>query len=331
MLLAVLKFFSIVSAAFFGIYASLANFRDNKGKITKSGYIGLTGVICSATIAGFLQVYSDAESSKRSVLLTEQNNIILSDIRRSLNPLNGLEVDFSLEPNWKDPDFRVFYENFKNRRDSNETSFGGAGLPDVQREPLLNDVLYPVGLKLFFFKEPIKADTFDYQNYQSVTGGVGEDLYVEITNPAKNVQYDVKSDSYVSLEQITELGEVLRLYLEARGIKIISTSLDWRSNSKIISLYDLLGCQLLIQLDASGYRPESDFELIEKKRKEVILTELVLKIPNGIVMSFDKDNLKEITVADAYKLYEFNFPEEMDELITSTEYNEFKQIDILSN
>ena len=55
------KFFSIVATAVFGIYGSLVDFRGSDRQITKEGWIGLVGVVASATVLATLQIYSDVQ------------------------------------------------------------------------------------------------------------------------------------------------------------------------------------------------------------------------------------------------------------------------------
>ena len=64
---ATLKVITILLTAFFGVYASLTNFRDGKGRITRHGWIGLVGVIVAGLSAAGLQIYSDAQQRKASL------------------------------------------------------------------------------------------------------------------------------------------------------------------------------------------------------------------------------------------------------------------------
>lgn len=121
---------------------------------------------------------------------------------------------------------------------------------------------------------------------------------------------------------------MIRLYYKTFNVKVNSTSLDWRSNSRLTSLYDLCGSRLFIHLKSSGgitIGSGIDFELAERHRREVLLKELVLKIPNGIVLSFDKDNLTETISRYGYKLYTFDFPSTIEEISESAYYDAFKE------
>lgn len=100
MFLYLLKFLAIVAAAAFGIYGSIITLKDEENKITTRGYIALSGVIGSAIVAGFLQIHEDKSSNQQALELLKKNNQILSDVRRTQNSLSGLEISYSLEPNW---------------------------------------------------------------------------------------------------------------------------------------------------------------------------------------------------------------------------------------
>jgi hypothetical protein len=183
MMLSILKFVSILSSALFGIYASFVNFKDKEGKVTTNGYIGLIGVIISAILTGILQVYSDVESSKQSLIVLEKNNLILNNIKRSITPLDGLLFDLSLEPNWNNSEMKKLFNNvddnveFLNTQSS--TSFGNLGKDIFIGEPLISEVLYTMEVDLFFYKEPIDNETF---NAKKLSSTADADLVINISS-----------------------------------------------------------------------------------------------------------------------------------------------------
>ena len=132
-----------------------------------------------------------------------------------------------------------------------------------------------------------------------------------------------------------ENGNVLFFDMEVEDMKVDSTSDAWHSNSVISSVFDLLGAQMIIQLTSSGgyeWNPELSPEERRARREETdalrrsaSLSGLVLRIPNGIALGFDNDNLKEYVGEIGMKYYSFNFPNNIEKLIEQTRYNRFKR------
>jgi len=90
-MIAALKIIAIVATALFGVFGSIVNFRDQNGRLTRNGWIGLTRVLLSGLLAAGLQVYSDQEQEHSTLA-------VLTEIERTLSPLNGLTITTNLSP-----------------------------------------------------------------------------------------------------------------------------------------------------------------------------------------------------------------------------------------
>jgi hypothetical protein len=315
-MIATLKVITILVTAFIGIFASLTNFRDHRGRITRHGWIGLLGVIAAGSSAAGLQLYSDAQQEK-SVFA------ILSEIDRTLHPLPGLTVQFSLRPDWQKEGFRNYFNKMEASFD-HATSFGSFPFPRREESPLLNYTVCDVNLALLFYREIIDPASFEYN-----ISGSGEDLRIRVTNPCQYSNFPIAiSVGRFSWDYDLRGAKLRRLDLMVDDRKIDSTSDEWKSNGKIASLHDLLGAQLIVQLDSPGYPVNAEFtrNTIQEYRQSIQLADLIIRLQNGIVMRFDADNLKRYSGKNGFAVYSFIFPKTMGELIKATQYDQFKKL-----
>jgi len=276
--------------------------------------------------------------------------------------LIGLTAEYKLRPDWEHPRLKSHLEEFKARHSQPTTSFGSLiyfhfNNPQV-RQPSIPPLMTPFGeieislpifiqsleldqsvcnmnLILFFFKTPIDAEKFRYMGPGIKSN---EDLKIELQNPCKldlmflPINKSLESSKGMTpkrydMDYYMDSGKVRYLDFRVFQFKIDPTSEDWRSNSKISSIFDILDAQMIVQLTSSGYpiHPELSKKEIENLRKSVKISELVLRIPNGIVLSFDNDNLSEHVGEEGYRYYSFNFPDNMEDMLRATKYNMFKQ------
>ena len=92
----------------------------------------------------------------------------------------------------------------------------------------------------------------------------------------------------------------------------------------------LLGSHLIVQLYSSGYpmevRGATKMEEYRRLVQSVRLGVLLIRLPGGIVMQFDSDNLKSLRTEDGSQAYYFTFPESTNALIEATRYDQFKEL-----
>ena len=361
-MLIILKFLAFVGITIFGLYGSWVDTRDRTtGKITKKGWLGIFGVIFFAITVGVIQIYEDQKAEETSVNLIKKSSLILNDINRSLHPLIGLTAEYKLRPDWKHPRLKSHLEEFKARH-SEPTIFGSLkylhfnnpqaihpsippfrtpfgemeiSLPVFIQSLELDQSVCNMNLILFFFKTPIDAEKFRYIGPGNKSN---EDLKIELLNPCKSdlmflpINKSLESSKRITtniryeMDYYMDSGKVRYLDFSVSQFKIDPTSESWRSNSKISSIFDILDAQMIVQLESSGLpiHPELSKKEIENLRKAVKISELVLRIPNGIVLSFDNDNLNEHVGEKGYRYYSFNFPDNLEEMLRATEYNMFK-------
>jgi hypothetical protein len=321
-MIAALKVLTILATALFGVFGSLVNFRDLNGRITRFGWIGLVGVIAAGASAAALQVYSDLEQEKSTFA-------VLTEINRTLHPLPGLTVTVFLRPDWHKEGFNEYFSEIQAAFD-HKTGFGNFPFQGRIQSALLNYTVCEVDAELLFYRVPIDPSHFEYKLADS-----GEDLRISFNNPCKYANWGLPAIATRVPNWDYDLrdGKLRRLDLEIRDQRIDSTSNQWRSNSKISSLQDLLGSQLIVQLVASGYPVNAklmDAKLTHEQlfdyRRSVHLAELLIRLPNGVVMSFDADNFVQFSGADGFPAYSFTFPGTMEKLVKATRYDQFKKL-----
>jgi hypothetical protein len=171
-MIAILKVITILVTAFFGIFGSFVNFRDRTGRITRNGWIGLLGVIVAGLSAACLQLYSEAQQEKSTLAM-------LTEINRTLHPLPGLKVGYSLRPDWQKEIFRKYFTELE-ASFNHPTSFGTRPFPEREGSPILHHTVCYVEVILFFFREVIDPARFEYKLQNS-----GEDLRINVLNPCQ--------------------------------------------------------------------------------------------------------------------------------------------------
>jgi hypothetical protein len=85
---------SILLAGIFGIVGLLTDFRDRETrKITRWGYISLSGILLSSLGGGIVQIVESQSDAAKSLELARQSATIMKNLERILSPINGLSVE----------------------------------------------------------------------------------------------------------------------------------------------------------------------------------------------------------------------------------------------
>lgn len=252
----------------------------------------------------------------------------MSEIDRTLHPLPGLTVELSLRPDWQKEGYRNYFAETESmfRRLRQARSFGDIPFPRLEESPLLHYTVCEIDAELLFNREPIDPTRFEYK-----LRGSGEDLRVSVTNPCQFSHFPIPLSGEkggFSWEYDLRNAKLRRLDLVVDNRKINTSSNQWLTNGNITSLHDLLGAQLIVQLDAPGYPATSEFTpaTIREYRQSVQLADLIVRLPNGIVMRFDADNLQRYSGKNGFPFYSFIFPKTKTELIKATQYDRFKKL-----
>jgi hypothetical protein len=310
-MIAALKIIAIVATALFGVFGSIVNFRDQNGRLTRNGWIGLTGVLLSGLLAAGLQVYSDQQQEHSTLA-------ILEEIERTLSPLNNLTITTNLSPDWEKTPYHEYVNTIE---DSEKTIVNHeAPIPGIyyviNKVPLFQYTVLEMVPNFYFFKKPIDPSQFSH----SLDASSGANLHLEATDACR-----LKPETCRWAAEFKD-GKLIRAEMVAKTEP--SRVVTVHNDATIYSIQDLLGSQLIIYLDDGGYPIDKDFpeEKLRAARQLVTLVSVIIALPNGISMQFDSDNLKSFVSKSGYAVYSFTYPKTINELIEATHVHKFKHL-----
>src|SRR5262245_25265881 len=260
---AILGIASIFGATVSGVAALLVEYKDRKtGRITKWGRYALCGLAISFLI-GTSNLWIDyteksrktRDDAERSRINTEKTLQIVSDINRTLSPFKDVRVTFGISYPFDHPDLARYRQRLdegvrallhdiqSSRQEVQGVSFkiGGSDgsievvrihegsplLPNESKEYLASEVFFRRGLTLNFFKVPINPSTFDHEE------------------PDIKISFE----DYEYKETIEVHYDLKRKTITFWGFHILAKPESWDSSGKIVSMLDLPGTQLIIQLE----------------------------------------------------------------------------------
>lgn len=260
-----LGLFSIVGATASGVTALLVDYKNKKtGKITKWGRFALYGLAISFLIGAsnlwidYIQKSRENRNATEAARINSEKTLqIVRDLSRALNPFKDVHLTFDISYPFDDPDLVTY----KDRLDlgvralvdalnqgkeiqgvSRKAWTDDGGVNEValhtsspllpnSSEYLASEVFFRRGLFLKFFKTPIDPTTFDLFSSSSTPD---MEMYLG-DSPDKDkieIEYDLKTKT-----------------IHFWGSDIQPKPETWHSSGQIISLLDLPGSQLLIQLE----------------------------------------------------------------------------------
>jgi hypothetical protein len=92
-----LKFFTTIAAAGFGILGIGAKTRDDNGRLTKNGKIALWGIIVSAMLAGAAAVYEFTKGQREAAVERRKGQRLLLAVERGVYPFRGVTTDLTID------------------------------------------------------------------------------------------------------------------------------------------------------------------------------------------------------------------------------------------
>lgn len=335
LILIILKYCSIVVGTFFGIFALILDFKDNEGKITVAGKRALIIISCAGIISVSVQSIelilikkNRQNETKKTLEEIRVNNKILNDINKTLHPIDNLKITVLIKfPeknqylkkyfNRLDTSFNSFKKNIKsystetlNREygimipwkdefgDYDETYFleESEFLPDKIKEKTTYNLLFHNELNIMIRKDKLPLDSITNNSFTDIEGDILMNYYVGI--PPYDRHNISKGNYYFSLDSLDGFGLI--------GEDIKPDIRYLRNNGKIISVNDLLGSQMLVQL--SNFK--DDHNLVKEYKLDV----LVLKVSSGRAFWIHEKSFYHSKDLNGTPVYIFNFPDEYSEL-----------------
>lgn len=346
-MISIFKFLTILATTLLGVIGSLINFRDSNNNFTKNGLYFLIAVVICGISAGSLQIYSDHKEKEESKKLNTDLLSILGDVRRTIHKFENIEIELLLRPDWDIKEFSAFHNEFETTildifNELDVTLFGGGrdGLyihgKETASSEILEDTICQIDVELYFYKD-VHGDNGLYDLHDKHNA----DLTAEIRNSCSMylmIKYiDKKIKEVIDKETLEESkadkierpdnfgwyhyvdkGKLAILEFNLVDVSIAEKNLEIQGNSKIVSVYDLLGSKLIIKVDRNTLPKNKN---IEKLSKSIRLSNLLIKLNKGITLHFNRSNFTEFTSNDGYFAYEVIFPESIDKFIERFSYD----------
>jgi len=313
MLPSILKYLGVIIATGLGILGLLVNFRDERTReITTGGRLLLACIVLSGMVVIGAQVAEDYQAARERGELLEQvarSQLPLRDVSASCRvrvpmaheELQGFRVRVSEAVTHARPALmrgNTVGTGFNGiGRDSHEpvghfshvTVCNGSPLyPDQRGEPFAYTIFESLNVMLSFYKVAIPVDRYPYfdQNW-----GRRADTY-SLPDVRMTFLHTRVPERNVCIEHNFERGD---FYLESPEMR--TESRFWSSSGKIISVPDLRGTQMFVEVFPLGGHVKVDLDRI------------VIQIGDlrGLWLTADRMT-KHVGAKTGHVLYEFRFP-----------------------
>jgi len=337
-ILALTRIVGLVLTGVFAGYALLVRFKDDAGRVTKSGRTALVLIAASTLVAlgsqtiEFIRDTREQERRNRETYyMLRRTERMLFDIERSLQPIT-VRVSFDIAVPTNDAHLRGYLERFrkalKKRRAlvgnqwlsagatalvleaGNVIRFGFDGgspfAPMREREELAYNVLGYAYLDITFYKKHIvpwehPLSIVDLNKRLPLYLSNQPDLEVSVETGFEGCR-----DSHMVLYQL----EPSQFWLKGILVPTVPQSLS----GKIEGIPDLVGVQMFVSLRdprKSNSLEVEEYELDVRRRFELDALSLEISA-QGRKMDLGRDDLERHVDANGYPLYVFTFPDTLE-------------------
>ncbi|MEA2414572.1 MAG: hypothetical protein QOI58_1229 [Thermoanaerobaculia bacterium] len=317
-----LKYAGMAVTTCLGVFGLLINFRDKQtDKVTRGGRRLVVGIIVSGMIVVATQMLEDVRSR------AEREDIIDAMVQGQY-PLRDVRLSFWADLPAKDPRL----QSFTNRVGIDATNAreqvvrgvqnvpgvnGWSGLlgrppsmiticqgsqfyPDRQREPFAASIFQIVEVTLRFYRSPIPVAAYPVRRYEDPKSAQERPIW-----PDLEMTFRTSSDVCMQFD------------FDRRGVVVWGSNLEteprsWNSSGRIVSLVNLRGTQLFIELTPL---PLTFGETKHEPSVTPLLRSLVLRIGELDGLWLHVDQLTKHSGIDGAPFYEYRFPSTMDEIL----------------
>jgi hypothetical protein len=340
--LVILKFGGLLLSGFFGAYGLLVKFKDENGKITKSGRNALILIVTSTLVSGLsaaFEIYRDAVrqrttlevQAKETLETAKRTERLLSEINRSMQPISTLIVSHWISV----PTDHLLMKSYISRFEAELPNaltlltstgrfpgyaggsydegrnpigiyFDGSAVlsPDRTKEKLAFTVLGYSEIVVEFFKVPI-----DPKSHYLISGEFNNkpDLTIRLSSGLDVSGMGGNHELQYNMKE---------KHFKLHGSDISTDSKYWHSTGNIVSIPDLAGSQIFISLPSvmvSGDMNEVDQYLPEIRRRFALDT-LILNFGKGREFWLQSKELSRLDTKERIPLYVYTFPKTAEEL-----------------
>jgi hypothetical protein len=122
-----LKLLAGLGAAVFGILGVGAETRDDNGRLTRTGWVALIGIVIAGVLAVSTSVYEfvTGQEKERAELL--RNESILASVQRNLYPLHGVMASFQMQTDYNSVEVTQYKKILHDQISQNRQCKGSVG------------------------------------------------------------------------------------------------------------------------------------------------------------------------------------------------------------
>lgn len=333
LILLLLKYISIIIGGFFGVYGLVLDFKNKDGVITKAGKIALSVILLTTIITistlsfeVYLNNLKEEKASMEALNRIKQNELIINQISRSLYQIEEVMLDYEIEvpihnnhllpySNRLNKSLSPYLNSIEDMSDKELNDLGiivnrnyfndkvksirlnknSIFLPSKEKEKTAYEIFNDKTFDITFNKKQMPLDSIIKYNFSWLDPG---DLTMDFVNEGDPnginlVEYDFNLGVFTFT-----------------GYDMQTESHEWIGNGSVVSVMDLLGGQMIIQID-------NDLNLysnLKHSDEQSDLKYIRLNFNKGISIDFFRSDLVKVKGIDDQYIYVFNFPKTIAEL-----------------
>jgi hypothetical protein len=321
-----LKYAATILSTCLGVLGLLSIFRDTRtGKITFSGRMLLVGIILSGIIVVAIQASEEAQNAA-------ERNELLEQVSRGQYPLRDVRLSCWTDIPTAHAGFTHFRERFVPAADGARAAIIGgakqvAGIsgwgwkndepidhvsvcpgsplyPDALTEPLAYSAVHRLEVVLNFYKSPIPVSAYPFHDVlrrRRSSASVPADLTMTFRN-------DPQRPGLLCMEY-----DFARNALGLFGMELETNPKYWGGSGRIISLADLRGAQVFIEITPTPVSPD---EAVAPKEYVVPgVREMIVDIGELHGIAISTAELAKHVGDDGLPFYEYRFANTTDAIL----------------
>ena len=321
----ILKYVGAALGTILGILGLVASFRDeNTRRVTFGGRALLAGIVLSGLVVIATQIAEDSEREKDRRELLEQ-------VTRGQYPIREARLACLIDFETNNQHLAAFRERFtasavtaKSAIASGQRRVPGISwwtstssrlvdsitvcsdshlFPSMQVEPIAYAALHRVDVTLHIYRNPIDPTAYPFH------GALNAERFRTLKKPDLIMSFnnDHANGARLCLDYDFE-----KRYLMLKGLDLATDPTSWNGTGQIISLLDLRGAQMFIEIPPA-------ITVLGNERVQITRSARYLRLRLGEFEGFGirADELKRHVGADGLPFFEYRFPTTLDQILHS--------------